>query len=48
LGISENTFICWKRKYEGLGVAEIRRLKQLEEENRKPKQLVAAVLLGLG
>ena len=45
MGISENTFYRWKRKYEGLGVAEIRRLKQLEEENRRLKQLVADLSL---
>jgi len=37
LGISENTFYRWKRKFEGLGVAEIRRLRQLEDENRRLK-----------
>lgn len=41
MGISENTFYCWKRKFEGLGTAEIRRPRQLEEENRRLKQLVA-------
>ena len=40
MGVSENTFYRWKRKYEGMGVAELRRLKQLEEENRKLKNLV--------
>lgn len=45
MGVSENTFYRWKRKYEGLGVAEIRRLKQLEEENRRLKQLVADLSL---
>ena len=45
MGISENTFYRWKRKYEGFGVAEIRRLRQLEEENRKLKQLVADLSL---
>lgn len=39
--ISEATFYRWKRKFDGLGVGEVRRLKQLEEENRKLKQLVA-------
>ena len=34
LGISEQTFYRWKKKYGGLGVSELRRLKQLEEENR--------------
>jgi putative transposase len=45
LGVSEATFYRWKKKYAGLGVAEIRRLKQLEEENRKLKQLVADLSL---
>lgn len=41
--ISEATFYRWKQKFDGLGVGEVRRLKQLEEENRKLKQLVADV-----
>jgi putative transposase len=45
MGVSENTFYRWKRKYEGMGVAELRRLKQLEEENRKLKNLVADLAL---
>ena len=45
MGISENTFYRWKRKYAGMGVAELRRLKQLEEENRRLKQLVADLAL---
>ncbi len=45
LGISEQTFYRWKKKYAGLGVAELRRLKHLEEENRKFKQLVADLSL---
>jgi len=45
MGISEQTFYRWKRKYAGLGIAEVRRLKQLEEENRKLKQLVADLSL---
>lgn len=40
-GISEQTFYRWKKKFAGMGVAEIRRLKQLEEENRRLKTLVA-------
>jgi putative transposase len=40
-GISEQTYTRWKKKFAGMGVAEVRRLKQLEEENRKRKQLVA-------
>jgi putative transposase len=45
MGISEQTFYRWKKLYAGLGVAEVRRLKQLEEENRKLKQLVADLSL---
>ena len=41
MGIAEGTLYNWKKKYGGLGVSELRRLKQLEEENRKLKQLVA-------
>lgn len=45
LGISEQTFYTWKRKFAGLGLAELRRLKQLEEENRKRRQVVADLTL---
>lgn len=45
MGVSEQTFFRWKRKYAGMGVAEVRRLKQLEEENRKLKTLVADLSL---
>lgn len=45
MGISEQTFYRWKKKFAGLGVAELRRLKQLEDENRKLKQLVADLSL---
>ena len=38
LGITEVTFYRWKKKFAGMGVAEIRRLKQLEDENRRLKQ----------
>lgn len=41
MGISEQTLYRWKKKYAGMGVAELRRLQQLEEENKKLKQLVA-------
>jgi putative transposase len=44
-GISEQTFYNWKRKYGGMGVSELRRLRLLEEENRKLKQLVAELTL---
>ena len=45
LGVSEATFYRWKKKFAGMGVAELRRLKQLEEENRKLKRLVADLSL---
>jgi len=45
MGVSEPTFYRWKKKFAGMGVAEIRRLKQLEDENRKLKQLVADLSL---
>jgi len=45
LGVCEQTFYRWKRKFAGLGVAELRRLRQLEEENKKLKQLVADLSL---
>jgi len=45
MGISEQTFYLWKKKFAGMGVAEVRRLKALEEENRKLKQLVADLSL---
>ena len=40
-GMSEPTFYKWKAKYSGLTVSELRRLKALEEENRRLKQIVA-------
>jgi putative transposase len=43
--ISEVTFYRWKKKYAGLGIAELRRLKQLEDENRRLKRLVADLTL---
>jgi putative transposase len=45
LGISEQTFYRWKKKFAGMGVAELRRLRQLEDENRQLKQLVADLTL---
>ena len=45
MGVSEQSFYRWKRKYWGMGVAELRRLKQLDQENRKLKQLVADLTL---
>jgi len=43
--ISEQTFYRWKKKYAGMGVAEVRKLRIIEEENRKLKQLVADLSL---
>lgn len=45
LEISEATFYRWKKKYAGLDSAEIRRLRQLEDENAKLKRLVAELSL---
>ncbi len=45
MGIAEQTFYRWKKKFTGMGVAEVRRLRVLEEENRKLKQLVADLSL---
>ena len=45
MGVSEQTFYRWKKKYSGMGPGERRRLKQLEEENRKLKRLVADLSL---
>jgi putative transposase len=45
MGIAEQTFYRWKKKYAGMGVAEVRKLRILEEENRKLKQLVADLSL---
>jgi putative transposase len=45
LGISEPTFYRWKKQFAGMGTMEIRRLKQLEEENAKLKRLVADLSL---
>ncbi|KAG8148554.1 IS3 family transposase [Burkholderia catarinensis] len=45
LGISETTFYHWKKKFGGLGPSELRRLRQLEEENAKLKRLVADLSL---
>ena len=45
MGVSEATFFRWKKRFAGMGTAEIRRLKQLEEENAKLKRLVADLTL---
>lgn len=45
MGVSEATFYVWRRKYAHLGVTELRKLKQLEEENARLKRLVADLTL---
>ena len=45
MGIAEATFYNWKKKYGGLGVSELRRLKQREEENARLKRMVADLSL---
>ena len=45
MGISEVTFYRWKKKFAGMGISELRRLKQLEDENRRLKRLVADLTL---
>jgi putative transposase len=45
MGISQATYYDWRKKFGGLGRSELRRLRQLEEENRKLKQLVADLSL---
>jgi putative transposase len=40
-GITETTFYRWRRKFGGMEVSDARRLKELEEENRKLKRMVA-------
>ena len=45
LGVSQATFFNWKKKYGGLGVTELRKLRQLEEENTRLKRMVADLSL---
>jgi len=45
LGVSQQTFYTWRRKFAGMGIAELRELRQLREENKKLKQLVADLSL---
>ena len=45
LGVSQQTFYTWRRKFAGMGVAELRELRQLREENKKLKELVADLSL---
>ena len=45
VGITEQTFYRWKSKYSGMLPSDMKKIKQLEEENRKLKQLVAELSL---
>jgi len=45
MGVSQQTYYTWKRRYAGLGLNELRELRQLREENRKLKGLVADLSL---
>ena len=45
LGVSQQAFYSWKRRYAGLGLNELRELRQLRDENRKLKTLVADLTL---
>jgi putative transposase len=45
MGITEQTFYRWKKKFGGMGIAELARLRQLEDENKKLKSLVADLTL---
>jgi len=47
LGVTETTFYRWKSKFGGLEVSDARRLRQLEDENRRLKQMVADLSLDL-
>ena len=45
LGVSQQAFYSWKRRFAGLGLTELRELRQLRDENRKLKTLVADLTL---
>lgn len=45
LGINRNTFYNWKKKYSGMNSTELKRLKELEEENRRLKHMYAELAL---
>ena len=45
LGVTEVTFYRWKKRFAGMGVTELRKLRQLDEESRKLKSLVADLIL---
>ncbi len=45
MGVSAQSFYGWKKKYAGMGITELRKLRSLEEENRQLKKLVADLSL---
>lgn len=45
MGVSEPTFYAWKKKYGGMGISELRELRQLRDENTRLKRLVADLTL---
>ena len=45
MGVSQQTFYTWRRKFAGMGVAELRELRQLRAENKQLKKLVADLSL---
>ncbi|MFO7625710.1 MAG: transposase [Candidatus Fermentibacteraceae bacterium] len=45
LGVSEQSFYTWKRKYGGMGISELRELRQLRDENKQLKRIVADLTL---
>jgi putative transposase len=45
MGVSQQAFYSWRRRYAGLGLSDLRELRQLREENRKLKTLVADLTL---
>ena len=45
LGVSDATFYIWKKKFAHLGVSELRRMRQLEDENNRLKRVVADLTL---
>ncbi len=45
MGVSQQTIYKWRKRYAGMGVSEVRKLKALEEENRQLKRLVADLSL---
>jgi len=47
-GVSRNTIYRWRSKFGGMEVSDVRRMKELEEENRRLKQIVAIQQLEIG